>query len=132
VRLFEMPVLETAEERQDAAREFAFQAGLGLAELVPTDLVGGNLTLVFALSAWLRMSGMEPLGACSSLLALRRALVEASGLDQATEPVPLLAGDPRSALLNLSVYLHGLICRAASCAGSPTVTVVQEALSLLP
>jgi len=131
VRRSEMPVLQPALERPAAARAFARQAGLGLAGLARGDLVEGNLTLLFALSAWLRLAGIGTVPACSSLLVLRRALVEVSGLDRESEPVPLLAGDSRSALVGLAIYLHDLIGRSASHAHSSMVTIVEEALEIL-
>jgi len=127
-----MPSTETAHEQEEAARDFAREAAFGLAVLSPGDLVAGNLTMIFALSAWLRICDTGPVPACSGLLSLRRALLEASGLDEATEPVPLLAGNPRNALLGLSVYLHGLICRSAARTHKPTQSIVEEALEFLP
>jgi hypothetical protein len=123
---------ESALEHEEAAREFARQAGFGLAGLVPGDLTRGNLTLLFALSAWLRIGGIGTVGACSVLLGLRRALLEVSGLDKVSEPVPLVAGDPHCALVSLSIYLHGLISRSAAHVHEPMATVVEEALDLLP
>ena len=127
----EMPVLQPALERPAAARAFARQAGLGLAGLARGDLVEGNLTLLFALSAWLRLAGIGTVPACSSLLVLRRALVEVSGLDRGSEPVPLLARDSRAALASLAIYLHGLIERSATHAHTSTVTIVEEVLEIL-
>jgi hypothetical protein len=127
-----MSSTETAHEQAEAAREFARQAGFGLAGLSPGDLVPGNLTMVFALSAWLRTCDVDPVPACSGLLGLRQALLQTSGLEIASEPVPLLAGGHRNALLALSVYVHGLISRSAARAGKPAQTIVQEALELLP
>jgi hypothetical protein len=132
MRLTWMSSRETAHEQAEAAREFARQAGFGLAGLSPGDLVPGNLTMVFALSAWLRTCDVDPVPACSGLLGLRQALLQTSGLEIASEPVPLLAGGHRNALLALSVYVHGLISRSAARAGKPAQTIVQEALELLP
>jgi len=132
MRLTWMSSRETAHEQAEAARQFAGQAGLGLAGLSPGDLVAGNLTMVFALSAWLRTCDVDPVAACSGLLGLRQALLQTSGLEAASEPIPLLAGSPRNALLALSVYIHGLISRSAAKAGKPAQTIVQEALELLP
>jgi hypothetical protein len=123
---------ETAHEQAEASRQFARQAGLGLAGLSPDDLAAGNLTMVFALSAWLRTCDVDPVPACSGLLGLRQALLHTSGLEAASEPIPLLAGSPRNALLALSVYIHGLISRSVARAGKPAQTIVQEALELLP
>jgi hypothetical protein len=115
----------------EAMLEFAREAGLGLAQLGSCDLAEGNLSLVFALSAWLRFAGVGVPGACSGLLGLRRTLLEASSLDQHSEPIPLVAGDPRSALLSLATYVHGLIGRSARHAHKSTTSMVEEALALL-
>jgi len=118
-------------EEGDGAREFARCAGLGLAGYEVCDLAGGNLTLIFALSAWLRSSRIGTLDACSSMLGLRGALLEASELDSPSEPVPLLAGDARNALISLSIYVHGLICRSANYSRRSPAALVEEALQLL-
>ena len=47
------------------------------------------------------------------MLELRAALLEASGLDERTEPVPLLVADPVAATISLAVYMDGLLQRAA-------------------
>lgn len=107
------------------------RAGLGLAGLVRDDLVEGNLTVLFALSAWLCIVGIGTVPASSSLLALHRPLIEASGLDRGSEPVPLLAGDSRVALASLAIYLHGLIERSATHAHTSAATIVEKALEIL-
>lgn len=131
MRLTQMRLQDPAPDDEYAACEFARQAGRGLVQLLPGDLGRGNLTLLLALSAWLRIAGIGMLPACSSLIGLRRALLEVSGLDKDREPVPLLAGDPSVALVGLSIYLHGLITRAAQHAHDSTGAVVEEALELL-
>jgi hypothetical protein len=114
-----------------ALHDFARCAGLGLASLSLEDLAESNLCLLFALSAWLHMADAGIGEACSSLLALRRALLEAVDLDTLQEPVPLLAGEPGTALSGLAIYLRGLMSRAAHQAGMPPEEVVEEALALL-
>lgn len=121
----------TALEHAGATRRFARQALLGLAGLEPADVTGGNLTLPLALSAWLRIAGLSTADARSSLLDLRLALVQVSGLDQATEPVPLLTREPRQALVGLAVYLHGLVIRSAAHAQTSRSAIAEEALELL-
>lgn len=131
MRLDQMLATEQLLEDGDTAREFARHAGLGLAGYDASDLAGGNLTLVFALSAWIRSSGIGALTACSSLLRLRSALLDVSGLDSAIEPVPLLAGDVRSALIGLSIYVHSLISRAANHSRRAPSALIEEALQVL-
>lgn len=131
-----MRLIETREESALAlnakAREFAYEAALGLAEFTSEDLAAGNLTLVFALSAWLRTSRIGVVHACSSLLALRVALLEVSGLEKASEPIPLLAGDPKSSLTTLAFCVHGLVHRAVAHTERTAEVLVEEAIELLP
>ena len=126
-------VLAAQQEFEDpeTVREFARHAGLGLSGYDACDLAAGNLTLIFALSAWTRSSGMGTLGACSSLLRLRAAILEASGLDPVSEPVPLLSGDAPCALISLSIYMHGLICRASVHSGHSRAEIVDADLGEL-
>ena len=92
---------------------FARLLALGLASLDPGDLIHSTLSLEFGVSAWLRRSGADWAEAHRSALALRRALLAVSVLDEATEPVPLIGRDQTLALRSLCLYLHGLLVRAA-------------------
>ena len=92
---------------------FAPVAARGIAVLAPEDLTRGNLTLELGLSLWMRRTGTDLRGVRDELLRVRSALVAAAGLDPRTEPVPLLAGPPRRAVLGLAVYLDDLVNRAA-------------------
>lgn len=131
MRLDQMLVAQQEVEDRDAARAFVRQSGLGLAGYDACDLVAGNLTLIFALSAWIRSSGIGTLPACSSLLSLRVAILEVSGLDPRSEPTPLLTGDARCALISLSIYMHGLICRASAHSHCSRAEIVEAALQAL-
>ena len=51
------------------------------------------------------------------MLQLRAALLEVSGLDERTEPVPLLVADPVAAVISLAMYMDGLLQRAARMTG---------------
>ena len=64
----------------------------GLAELGPVEPFSGDLSLELGISVWLRTSGTSLIEARSSLLEIRRVILEVCGLDPATEPVP--AGRP--------------------------------------
>ncbi len=106
-------------------------AARGIASLEPTDLVEGNLTLPLGLSAWMRLAGLDLAEARDVLLILRSRLLETSGLDRASEPVPLLAGDERTAVLALAVYLEGLVARASRRAGTSREQSAELALAAL-
>ncbi|MGP8059857.1 MAG: hypothetical protein ACLP9C_09490 [Acidimicrobiales bacterium] len=110
---------------------FAPVAARGIAVLAPEDLTRGNLTLELGLSLWMHRTGTDLARVRLELLGLRDALLEAAAMDQVSEPVPLLAGDPRTAILSLAIYLDGLIARAAACSGLSRAEVVEEALARL-
>jgi hypothetical protein len=103
----------------------------GLACLEPEDLLEGNLTLPLGISAWLRRSGADLTDAVQAMLDIRDALVEVGGLDPRTEPVPLLAGDARTAVLSLAIYLDGLVRRSAAAIGLPRPAVIERVLERL-
>jgi hypothetical protein len=104
---------------------------LGLASLEPGDLVHSTLSLEFGVSAWLRRSGADWTEAHRSALALRRALMAVSVLDEATEPVPLIGRDQSLALRSLSLYLHGLLVRAASSMDIPREEIAVAAVAAI-
>ena len=123
----------------DGAAELAFAEQVaasvpciarGLVELGPEDLGAGSLVLPLSVSLWLRRAGADLPGG-GATLALRAALLQAAGMDVASEPVPLLAGDDRTIVLHLAVYLLGLLDRAVSACGDDADAVVDRALSLL-
>ena len=108
---------------------FAWSAARGLADLETEDTTGDALILRLCLSTWMRNSGTDHASAQTQLLVLRKSLVEASGLDAASEPVPLVGGDERRSLLNVATYVHGLIIRAAGSAGADPLDLVEGILS---
>jgi hypothetical protein len=103
----------------------------GLAILEPEDLHPGNLTLELGLSLWMRRTRSDLRGVRDALLKVRGALLEAGGLDRQTEPIPLLAGDDRTAVLSLALYIKGLVNRAAHSAQRSRREIVEAALNLL-
>ncbi len=119
------PVPQTHEE------PFTPLMARGLACLEPEDLLEGNLTLALGISAWLRRSGADLTDAVQAMLDIRDALVEVGGLDARTEPVPLLAGEARTAVLSLAIYLDGLVRRSAAVSGVSRSAVVERALERL-
>ncbi len=75
-----------------------------------------ELCLELGLSYWINHSDTRLDEAVPALLALRIALIRASGLDLGTEPVPFVGVNHRVDVLNLAAYLRGLIVRAAGAA----------------
>jgi hypothetical protein len=110
------------------AAGFGPLAARGLARLAKGDAEPDSLTLVLHLSAWVRTAGVTISQACDDLVELRGALLEVSGLDRASEPVPILGVDVRRDVVNLAVYLRGLIVRAARAGGLGRPEVVELAL----
>jgi len=104
----------------------------GLAELGPVDPFSGDLTLELGISVWLRRSGTSLLEARDVLLEIRAVIVEVSGLDPATEPVPLVGRSPRLDVVNLVAYVSSLLRRASATAGSSVSAVAQRVIAELP
>ncbi len=104
----------------------------GLAELDPVEPFSGDLTLELGLSVWLRRSGTSVLDARTDLVALRRVVLEACGVDPAYEPVPLVGRSPRSDVLTLATYLSDLLRRVAGAKGRGLPAVVAQVIAALP
>lgn len=111
--------------------EFATELARGVADFRQDDLAHDGLTVTFGLSAWMRRCSVGFEEAWAGVTMLRAALLEVAGLDRATEPVPLRAGDPRTALINMTVYLDGLVSRAARLTGSGRLEIIAGAVDLL-
>jgi len=116
---------------EESIGRFALEAAHGLAELEPDDLAPGNLTLPLGLSVWMRRGRVGLEDARHALFALRRALLAASGLDERTEPVPLVVADPVAATINLAFYLDDLLRRAAAAAEVSRSELAGRAAALL-
>jgi hypothetical protein len=116
------------------APDFRRAAGDVIAQLLPADRRDGSLTPALLLSASLRRCGLDhDLDlACEELLVLRSGLLAASpAVDAAHEPVPLVVGDRRLALLNLTAYLDDLLERAARADARGREEVLATALDRL-
>jgi hypothetical protein len=113
--------------------EFRYALARGLAGLDPDQTLDldwrENITLKLSLSLWIRLAGADLAATRWELLALRADLLQVSGLDHRTEPVPLTAREDDRAVLILSVYLLGLIDRAARSTGRGRGEVVEAALA---
>lgn len=115
----------------EALERFAYEAMLGLADLEPEDFTQGNLTVPLGLSLWMRRGRIRVETARDAMLELRAALLRASGLDERTEPVPLLVADPVAATISLAVYMDGLLQRAARTTSTTRVDMATRALALV-
>jgi 4a-hydroxytetrahydrobiopterin dehydratase len=122
---------EAAKQSVGRSGEFAAELARGVADFKPDDLCHDALTVTFGLSAWMRRCSVGFEEAWAGVTILRAVLVEAGGLDQATEPVPLRAADAKTALVNMTVYLHGLVSRAAHTAGRGRHEMIADAVDLL-
>lgn len=107
---------------EDEASEHLVAAEVAAVLAGATDevLAKAPLTLPLALSICMERHDAGTEGLISAMQALRHAVLSVSGLDPRTEPVPLVAGDPRTAALGLADYLRDLLVRAGrSCAAAP-------------
>jgi hypothetical protein len=104
----------------------------GLVELGPVDPFSGDLSLELGISLWLRTSGTSLLEARSSLLYIRRLILEVCGLDPSTEPFPMVGRSPRSDVVNLVGYISELLRRASAGLGRNVEAVVQTIVAELP
>ena len=87
-----------------------------------------DLSLELGLSLWMRQTGTGMEDARPAMLAMRAALLNASGMDVATEPIPLCGVDPRLDVLNLGAYLRRLMARATARAHCDAALMVERAL----
>jgi hypothetical protein len=108
--------------------DFATLVLRGLVEVGHHD---GELCLELGVSYWITHSETRLDEAVPAMLAMRDALIRASGLNAATEPVPLWGVKPRVDVLNLAAYLRELIARAALEARCGAGVIVEQALLLL-
>jgi hypothetical protein len=91
-----------------------------------------DLALELGLSAWMSFSGTCAEDARTEMHAIRRAVLEASRLDAATEVIPFRGRSARSDVLNLAVYLRNLVERAARSAGCDPEAMIDRAIDRLP
>ena len=117
---------------ESPATAFAPALLRGLAELGPVVPFSGDLTLELGLSVWLRRCGLSVLTARECLLGLRQVVLDACGLDPASEPVPLVGRAPRADVLALATYLADLMRRAAAATGRGVPAIVAQVVAALP
>jgi hypothetical protein len=103
----------------------------GISEVGGPWIGSGDLTALMSISAWMSQAGTDLPDSLDSMLLLRTALVRASGLDEQSEPVPLLPPDDRVAVVNMARYLEDLVCRASNHSECSTEDVAERAIELL-
>jgi hypothetical protein len=106
-------------------------ATLRMAPGEPARHTQDDLSVPLGLSAWIVRAAVDLPDAYEALLRLRRALVDVSGLDSRSEPVPLRLADPRAALRTLGSYLYDLLGRAARHAGLSEIDLSERILALI-
>lgn len=117
-----MGTVATAEAEEDGVSEnqVATEVAAVLAGATDEVLSRAPLTLPLALSVCMERHDAGTDGLILAMQTLRRAVLAVSGIDPRSEPVPLVAGDPRTAALGLAEYLRDLLVRAAqACAAAP-------------
>lgn len=115
----------------DAGRVVAGEVAAVLAGATDEVLAGAPLALPLALSVCMERHGVGAEELLESMRLLRRAVLLVSGLDAATEPVPIASGEPRAAVLCLADYLHGLLTRAAGSTGHDRGVIASSAAAHL-
>jgi hypothetical protein len=121
------PVIETG----SIGIDFASEVLHCVARLSGGGQVAASLSLSFGLSAWMKRFGLGLDETVDTILSLRTALLSVSGLDTASEPVPLRVADRVIFVLNLAVYLEGLLGRAARALGVSPGEAADAAVELL-
>ena len=102
----------------------------GLCDDSESRIGADDLTALMCISAWMSQAGAELCDSLQAMLRLRTAIVRAAGMDEKTEPVPLLPADAKVAVLNLVRYLEDLMRRASFCGDLATEDVAERALEL--
>jgi len=121
----------TAVETGRRGADFAGEVLRFLAQVSDEGPLGVSLSLPFGLSASMKRHGLGLDETISAILSLRRGLLSIPGLDAASEPVPLRVPDRVMFVLNLAVYLDGLLGRVARVLGVSRGEAADVAVELL-
>jgi hypothetical protein len=103
----------------------------GLTILGPAASPDPDLALEFGVSAWMFGTNTDAFGVLGLLAALRRAVVEAAGMDATREPIPLIGRSPRDDVLRSVAYLGDLLERAARVARCTRGELAERAIARL-
>ena len=128
--------LRVSREPLDPERIAKFASALacgiadGMSDTSGSRIRSDDLTALLCLSAWMCQAGAELEDSLLAMLRLRTSIVRAAGMDEGTEPVPLLPADATVAALNLARYLEDLVRRAALVGGMPERAVADRAIEL--
>lgn len=115
----------------DGDAGIAAEVAAVLAGATDDVLATAPLSLPLALSVCMERHAVDVPGLIEAMQALRVAVLAVSGLDARTEPVPLVAGDARTAALGLAEYLRDLLRRAAQAGASAPEHVASAAAARL-
>jgi hypothetical protein len=126
-----VPQTTTAVDTRARGADFACEVLRFLAQLSDDGPLGISLSLPFGLSASMKRHGLGLDETISAILSLRRDLLSLPGIDAASEPVPLRVPDRVMFVLNLAVYLDGLLGRAAKALGVSRGEAADVAVELL-
>jgi hypothetical protein len=107
---------------------FARRVLRGVSVIEPPRCDETDLCLELGLSLWMRQTGTGMEDAGPAMLAMRSALLTASGMDREIEPIPLHGVDPRVDVINLGRYLRRLMVRATARAQCDAAVMVERAL----
>jgi hypothetical protein len=116
---------------EEISPSFVGDLARGIVELFDEMPSEDDLRVPLGLSLWMRRHEVGLGGTIEALRRLRRSLLESSGLDAGTEPVPLALGDKRTTVLNFAVYLDALVTRAAEKKRASRSEVTEAALALI-
>jgi len=111
--------------------DFARAVLRGVATMDVPSVDEPDLCLELGLSLWMWQTRTELHAAQPAMLAMRSALVEISGMELATEPIPLFGVDPRLDVINLDSYLIRLMARATARAHCDAALLVEKVLDRL-
>jgi hypothetical protein len=104
----------------------------GLAELGPVDLASGDLSLELGISVWLRRNQTSLEDARHLLLDIRGRVLEASGLDVTTEPLPFVGRSLKLDVVTLVAYIGDLLRRGAAALGCAPRVLAATVMAELP
>jgi len=121
----------TAIESEPVGVEFASDVVRCIVRLSQEGPPAGSLSVPFGLTAWMVRNGASVDDAIDAVLRLRSAVLAVAHLDTSSEPVPLRVADPVMFVLNLAVYLDGLVGRAAGALGVSPGEAADAALEFL-
>ena len=120
-----------ADARETQGRHLSHEVASVLARAPEQTACGASLELPLALSACMARHRVDAGALLDVLRPLRRAILSLAGADSAGHPIPIAAGDPRQAAVQLAAYLHDLIGQVARAWDVEREAVTSSAAALL-